>query len=336
MGNTLPTDIHVLQYVGQSIAVLRGLMLNHPNRYPDDHWILKLLVIWTWLADTVHQGLILSLEYSTLVAHFGDLGPIFQINTEVILQGLFTIVVSVPIQLFFLHRIWRLSGNRIIVPLFLVACIVLETATGITYFQWALQKGTTPSAILVGTKRATGVTYLVTTASIDVIIAICMVFLLRAAKVHGLTQSAILSFFLSPLVHKLDFNRTRRMVTRLIVYSVNTGLWTALLAVFCAMTMIAYPTTFVFIGLYMPISALYCNTLLANLNIRQYVRGLQDVISLSAVPTATATTLDFRRQDNTNNALPVEMTRSTRVDLDNSTRSVYREGPEDGNIKFSM
>ncbi|KAJ7665706.1 hypothetical protein B0H17DRAFT_1210827 [Mycena rosella] len=242
------------------------------NIYTEDATILKVLVAWTWLADTVHQGLILSLEYSTLIKHFGDLGPIFEINKEVILQGFFTIAISVPVQLFFLHRIWRLSGDRAILPLFMVVCLVLETVTGITYFQWALRKSTKPTDLLSGTKRATGITYLITAASVDVIIAMSMVFLLRATKVHGMTQ-------------------TRRMVSRLIVYSVNTGLWTALLAVFCAMTMIAYPETFVFIGLYMPISALYCNTLLANLNIRQYVRGTgHDVISLG--PTI-ATTLEF-------------------------------------------
>ncbi|KAJ7143394.1 hypothetical protein C8R43DRAFT_1015277 [Mycena crocata] len=249
------------------------------------------------LADTVHQGLIFSLEYSTLIKHFGDLDPIFEINTEVILQGVFTIAISVPIQLFFLHRIWRLSGNKNILPLLLVVCLVLETVTGIIYFQWALRKNVTPVSLLAGTKRATGITYLITAASVDVIIAISMVFLLRAAKVHGQSQ-------------------TRRMVTRLIVYSVNTGLWTALLAVFCAMTMIAYPQTFVFIGLYMPISALYCNTLLANLNIRQYVRGIgQDVISL--VPTAT--TLEFGARDTGGSAVPSDRTRSTRVDFDGPT-----------------
>ncbi|KAJ7301862.1 hypothetical protein B0H14DRAFT_2756704 [Mycena olivaceomarginata] len=270
------------------------------NTYTDDPFILKILVVWTWLSDTVHQGLILSLEYSTLITHFGDLGPISQINKEVILQGFFTIFVSVPVQLFFLHRIWRLSGNKIIVPLFLLACIVLETVAGITYFQWALQKNATPAAILVGTKRATGIVYLITAASIDVVIAISMVYLLWSAKVHGLTQ-------------------TRRMVTRLIVYSVNTGIWTALLAVFCAMTMIAYPTTFVFIGLYMPISALYCNTLLANLNIRQYVRGRPDVISLSAIPGSG--TIEFRGQSGTTTTEPTPATRSTTVNLEQPSQT---------------
>ncbi|KAJ7638513.1 hypothetical protein FB45DRAFT_903096 [Roridomyces roridus] len=260
-----------------SAAVLWGIQclqtFMYFNTYPDDPLALKVLVAWTWLSDTVHQGLILSLEYSTLITHFGDLAPIGEINTEVILQGFFTIFVSVPVQFFFLHRIWRLSGNKVIIPLFLSACIVLETVSGLTYFQWALQPNATPASILVGTKRATGIVYLITAASVDVIIAICMVYLLWSAKSHGLTQ-------------------TRRMIARLIVYSVNTGIWTALLAVFCAMTMIAYPTTFVFIGLYMPISALYCNTLLANLNVRHHVRGATDDFSLSGIPT---TTIDFRR-----------------------------------------
>ncbi|KAJ7280258.1 hypothetical protein C8J57DRAFT_1302113 [Mycena rebaudengoi] len=246
------------------------------NTYSNDPCIVKVLVAWTWIADTVHQGLLLSYEYSILITHFGDLEPRFQVNTEVILQGLFTICISVPIQLFFLNRIWRLSGKKNIIPLFLVACILLEIVSGVVYFQWALHKDVTTTTILVGTKRAVGVTYLVTAASIDVIIAISMVYLLREAKLD--TSLTI----------------TKRLLTHLIVYSVNSGLWTALIAVFCVMTMIAYPNTFVYIGLYMSISPIYCNTLLANLNIRQHIRGLRpDVIFLSVLPPNP--TIDFQQ-----------------------------------------
>ncbi|KAJ7216772.1 hypothetical protein C8J57DRAFT_1396359 [Mycena rebaudengoi] len=240
--------------------------------YSDDP-CLWLQVAWSWLADTVHQGLLLSYEYSILITHFGDLGPRFRINTVYspsvswanILHPV--ICISVPIQLFFLNRIWRCSEReKNIIPLFLVACILLE----IVYFQWALRKDVTTTTILVGTKRAVGVTYLVTAASIDVIIAISMVCLLWEAKLD--TSLTI----------------TKRLLTNLIVYSVNSGLWTALIA------MIAYPDTFVFIGLYMSISPIYCNTLLANLNIRQHIRGLRpDVISLSVLPTDP--TIDFRQ-----------------------------------------
>ncbi|KAJ3768467.1 hypothetical protein FB446DRAFT_774936, partial [Lentinula raphanica] len=76
-------------------------------------------------------------------------------------------------------------------------------------------------------------------------------------------------------------NQTQKLITRLIVYSVNTGLWTAILSVFCVVTIMKYPTTFIFIGLYMPIASLYCNTLLANLNVRHYLRGSQEVISMT-------------------------------------------------------
>ncbi|KAJ7216769.1 hypothetical protein C8J57DRAFT_1396355 [Mycena rebaudengoi] len=211
------------------------------NTYSNDPCIVKVLRL-SRIADTVHQGLLLSYEYSILITHFGDLEPRFQVNT--ILRPV--ICISVPIQLFFLNRIWRLSGKKNIIPLFLVACILLE----IVYFQWALHKDVTTTTILVGTKR------------LDTSLTI-----------------------------------TKRLLTHLIVYSVNSGLWTALIAVFCVMTMIAYP------------QHIYIHTLLANLNIRQHIRGLRpDVIFLSVLPPNP--TIDFQQD-----------LEAARVDLRNASQT---------------
>ncbi|KAF9029137.1 hypothetical protein BDZ89DRAFT_734283 [Hymenopellis radicata] len=234
------------------------------NAYPKDPIRFKALVAWIWVMATVHEGLVLALEYDLLIVRFGDLAPLFEINKEATIQGIFTILISIPTQFFFLHRIYKLSGNKaIILPVFLVLCIILQLVTGLLYFSWTLSTHDLTD-ILSGVKRRTGVVYIVSAAFIDLVIAGSMVYLLRSAKVEGMSQ-------------------TRRMITKLIVLSVNTGLWTALLAVFCAMALIVYPTTFIFIGLYLPISSLYANTLLANLNVRQYVRGTHDVLSLSVM-----------------------------------------------------
>ncbi|KAK7045498.1 hypothetical protein VNI00_007751 [Paramarasmius palmivorus] len=61
--------------------------------------------------------------------------------------------------------------------------------------------------------------------------------------------------------------------------------------------------TYIPVGLYIPISALYCNTLLANLNIRQHVRkGLGDVITLSAITPGVSVTAHGGTSDRSDQA----------------------------------
>uniref|UniRef100_A0A0W0ETN5 DUF6534 domain-containing protein n=1 Tax=Moniliophthora roreri TaxID=221103 RepID=A0A0W0ETN5_MONRR len=265
--------------------------------YAKDHWILKFLVIWIWVMDTVHQGLVISLEYITLIEHFGDPSPLFEINKEVTLSILFTVFVSVPIQIFFVYRIYVLGGRNIILPFILCVCIVAETGDDLD----TCAPDALPTDLASGSVRDICLSYLVLAAAIDVAIAVAMVYLLRKTKIEGVSQ-------------------TQRMVARLTMYSVHTGLWTALLSIFVAVTLVAYPTTFIFIALYVPISALYCNTLLANLNLRQHVRsGMKDVITLSMVgngPSAYSATLaaSHTERGTERGGFAVRMTTSTVID----------------------
>ncbi|KAI3612769.1 hypothetical protein WG66_014750 [Moniliophthora roreri] len=298
--------------------------------YAKDHWILKFLVIWIWVMDTVHQGLVISLEYITLIEHFGDPSPLFEINKEVTLSILFTVFVSVPIQIFFVYRIYVLGGRNIILPFILVRWPLATVTnvidlgnrpvlTSILFFGFTCAPDALPTDLASGSVRDICLSYLVLAAAIDVAIAVAMVYLLRKTKIEGVSQ-------------------TQRMVARLTMYSVHTGLWTALLSIFVAVTvrriscsvikagklrieqLVAYPTTFIFIALYVPISALYCNTLLANLNLRQHVRsGMKDVITLSMVgngPSAYSATLaaSHTERGTERGGFAVRMTTSTVID----------------------
>ncbi|KAI3612777.1 hypothetical protein WG66_014757 [Moniliophthora roreri] len=56
--------------------------------------------------------------------------------------------------------------------------------------------------------------------------------------------------------------------------------------------MIAYPGTFLAIGIYIPLTGLYCNTLLANLNVRQHVRkSMENVITFPSLPMTPRVTI---------------------------------------------
>ncbi|ESK96741.1 hypothetical protein Moror_6701 [Moniliophthora roreri MCA 2997] len=243
--------------------------------YPNDHWLLKSLVAWTWIMDTVHQALLITLSYRLLIVHFGDPTSIFKVNTELITSILFGALVSAPIQLFFVYRIFVLSERKIIFPAIVVLCIVTETVAACLFVGYSFLPSTSLNQLLnPGNFGADiGLTMMIAAACADIIIATSMVYLLRKTMVGGMTQ-------------------TQRMISRLTIYSVNTGLWTALLAFFVVAIMIAYPGTFLAIGIYIPLTGLYCNTLLANLNVRQHVRkSMENVITFPSLPMTPRVTI---------------------------------------------
>ena len=93
---------------------------------------------------------------------------------------------------------------------------------------------------------------------------------------------------------------TDRMLLRLIFISVNTGLSSALFALLSVIMvrldvhrmlsrlsspsfwqLVLFPTDLIFTALYYPLCTVYCNTMLASLNARSFVRGGSDIRQLN-------------------------------------------------------
>ncbi|KAF9238079.1 hypothetical protein BU15DRAFT_62726 [Melanogaster broomeanus] len=106
-------------------------------------------------------------------------------------------------------------------------------------------------------------------AAVDIVIAIAMCTLLAMGRT-GFSE------------------KTDRMLLRLIVISLNTGLWTAILALLSMILLMSLPSTeMLYTGVNYPLCSLYCNTLLANLNIRPYLQGGEQAYSFRVAPTST-------------------------------------------------
>ncbi|KIJ06274.1 hypothetical protein PAXINDRAFT_20528 [Paxillus involutus ATCC 200175] len=87
---------------------------------------------------------------------------------------------------------------------------------------------------------------------------------------------------------RTGFNeKTDRMLLRLILVSINTGLWTAVLALLSIILLVSLPATeLVYAGVYYPLCTLYSNTFLANLNIRSYIGGGDHSYRFPVVPSS--------------------------------------------------
>ncbi|KIP12265.1 hypothetical protein PHLGIDRAFT_328316 [Phlebiopsis gigantea 11061_1 CR5-6] len=62
------------------------------------------------------------------------------------------------------------------------------------------------------------------------------------------------------------------MINTLLIYIVNTGLLTSIVAVAAVVTSIVMPNNFIFVSIYFVISELYSNSMLTSLNARQRLR----------------------------------------------------------------
>ncbi|SJK97111.1 uncharacterized protein ARMOST_00361 [Armillaria ostoyae] len=69
---------------------------------------------------------------------------------------------------------------------------------------------------------------------------------------------------------------TRSMIYRLTLFSINTGTWPAIIAIITLVMLMAYPTYYLYAGLYFLLSPVYCNTVLASINARPYIQNVNN------------------------------------------------------------
>ncbi|KAJ6535179.1 hypothetical protein B0H10DRAFT_2145082 [Mycena sp. CBHHK59/15] len=72
-----------------------------------------------------------------------------------------------------------------------------------------------------------------------------------------------------------QFANTQKVVVRLLILTVNSGAWTAVLAVLDLICIVAFPTDFTFLIFELPLCSLYLSTLLANLNARKFINNYE-------------------------------------------------------------
>jgi len=77
------------------------------------------------------------------------------------------------------------------------------------------------------------------------------------------------------LKERMSSQNLNRMVLWLVIFSVNSGIWTALLAVAVLVTIVVLPpTNLIFAAVYLISCPLYCNACLGNLICRDFLRGV--------------------------------------------------------------
>ncbi|KAH7888030.1 hypothetical protein F5I97DRAFT_1828908 [Phlebopus sp. FC_14] len=222
------------------------------GRYPSDPWYIKVLVGAVLLSDTAHQALIAHCD-------FGQLAQLGVLVWSLIVEVLFNGFTALMVQSFLAMRVYRLSNRSILATGSVMALVTGEFILVVVYVAKGLHFQT---FVQLTQLKSLSMSVNAVAAAGDVLIAIFLCTLLQRSRT--------------------GFRRSDTMITKLIVFTINTGLLTSVCAVASLVSIAVWPTTFIYIAFYFCLGRLYCNSLLATLNARKGLRGeSNDEMSLS-------------------------------------------------------
>ncbi|EKM50923.1 uncharacterized protein PHACADRAFT_212839 [Phanerochaete carnosa HHB-10118-sp] len=228
--------------------------------YRTDHWALKLLVMALWLTNTAITALTFATVFLTITSQSLE-GLV--LPSSVVIRTLLSNVIAVAVQFYFLRRIYHFSTKGWII----VTCLALagvissyQLVCGSLYTVWALPKNV-PIAVSLTSSRDVSmeISCRAVSSFVDTLIAAWMTTLLLLKR------------------HIRLLPRSSELIHNLLILTINTGLWTAIIALVDFSLVAWRPTGVVYAVFEYPLASLYFNTLLANLNIRKHFRRGQIV-----------------------------------------------------------
>ncbi|KAI0049313.1 hypothetical protein FA95DRAFT_890094 [Auriscalpium vulgare] len=234
-------------------ALVVGMMLNlilygfmfvqcfvYLTTYKRDAIWIKVFVAFLFLADSVDAGFTAATLYDYLVTHFDYLQTAtWLFDTDPALTG----IISCSVQLFFAYRVKRLTGYSwiaVIISLLAVGslCGALGSAIAVNWWHEFVQFQHFKVVVVI---------WLVCAAVADIMITFVLVFYLKKKRT--------------------GFVATDDIINKIVRLTVQTGLLTALVATIDVILFLAStsPTHLLF---NLPLSKLYTNSLMSNLNAR--------------------------------------------------------------------
>ncbi|KAJ7235739.1 hypothetical protein B0H12DRAFT_1238686 [Mycena haematopus] len=215
-------------YIGVIFAALfQGILTVQAYIYyesfPHDPWVLKLVVAVVWILDLVHLGAISSVPWLNLVVGWGNPDIFVTVASGLSLHIILVAAPTLICQIFFLYRLWRFSkGNRRLVGILGLGSI----AVFVLDFYLTTQTLSSPQPSAYQHDTAEIVSMFSIGAATDLSIALALVWYLQ----KGAT----------------GFDSTNFVVTRIIQYTVATGLASSVLAFACVIAYVLKPQSFIF------------------------------------------------------------------------------------------
>lgn len=213
---------------------------------------MKSLVGLVWFLDTAHAVILFCGIYQCLVNDFGRVIPLDV--ARVMGEMPPRVIVAIIVQGFCFWRIWKLYRSVIPVGIY-IAMTSLQIAFTIVYMMATFEAVEASRIVLYITISGYGY--------------------MAAILVADLTMAGMLTALLYKEYRRTSIQSTSEMIRRLSYFSVNTGTWTAVYAILAILLSTTLGDAYYWVGGIFDIGVcgVYSNTLLANLNGRDYIVG---------------------------------------------------------------
>jgi len=218
--------------------------------FPQDPIYIKLAIVFLWLLQGFQLGCLTKALYTYLLSNYGHSQFLALAIWEGSVYQTTTVVAATTVQTFFAYRVYTLSSRRWI-GFVMQTLILVQFGFGVASSCRAYILGTLYD-IAVNERWLIG-TWLGCEAITDLALAGSMTFLLRRQRT--------------------GFKRTDNAINRMIIYTINTGTITSVVAVIVLVTFVIAGFHFVVLALGVPLGGIYTLTMLANLHSRLTIRG---------------------------------------------------------------
>jgi hypothetical protein len=220
------------------------------------------MAVWLWMIATTHQALYIY-GLSRLMMSETSMGgkAVWDNPKEFVWQKILIAFASTTMQGFFIYRLYIFNGGRKICLIILVPSTLMQLACNIAYSIAAMEHSVNNIYVKLGIISSAFAVF------VDLLTSGCMSYWLFAGRT-GTT-------------------RTDRMISYLFTIAIASGLWTAGLAVGTLVTIVKARNPYLQMALQIPLVSGYGNVVLANLNVRNYIRNEGRIQARGEVPDCT-------------------------------------------------
>ncbi|GJE99431.1 hypothetical protein PsYK624_156930 [Phanerochaete sordida] len=257
-GSTLGTTL----ISGTIVAILYGTLnvqcYSFYHHYGLQSKYLASIVCLLWIFCTLHLVFTEINMYLIFVSNLGNVDLVVSASLWPVWAGsVVTVTTALVVQCWYCNRVWILSDKNQTLTYIPISMIVVSFGFGAATCAEMISKHGQFSEF-----EAIKWVALVTVASMssaDVYIATTLCVLLYKHRKHVLP-------------------RTSSVLNIVMIYTVSTGLLTSVVSVSFIIALLALSGTWVWVGEYYLFCGLYCNSLLAWLNARGYLRERLDYV----------------------------------------------------------
>ncbi|KAI9068170.1 hypothetical protein FKP32DRAFT_1754617 [Trametes sanguinea] len=257
------------------------------RRYLQDGAALKLFIAFLIVLDTLTTAFAAHGLHTYVVDDYLQPSKVNTIVWSLITENYLCILTAVVVQFYFAQRLWILSRRSIALTGTIAVLALVSLGTG----TWVgAEMFISPSLALYGTIKA------------RVLAAVCS----GSRTLADILICAGLCYFLH--TNKSGLRQSNTLIDKLMVYAIQRGLVTTVGQLFDFVTILAAPTSFLYLPVILMQSKLYTNLLLATLNVRSYLHT--QAIGGGSVIEVESGSLVFTRGTNTGIVQDSHRTRS--------------------------